>query len=229
MSNLSSNVSFLKRDTSDLLSLYKKYESFPNNLRYSKQSNISPSRSNVRDAIISLMKELNLNGKLQQELLYYADTGKSFPFLPKKIINFKERKIEKPLSAKLLKLPDKPMQRTKSTIEQIGAYEREQFRPNPSKTRASHEKERLQNLMAFGEDLNKEPNIITIDTEPSRISKEDLFDETTTGIRKVGQRQSTALCFHVWHMNIFKLSQVIHLLHLLYTHFRITVKPITKL
>lgn len=90
--------------------------------------------SNIKDSLRSLMHEASLNPKIQNELLLCVETGKPFPYIPKTLIKPKKESFESPATPNL-KLPGRPIQRPKSTIERLGDYERDQFRPNPSKSK----------------------------------------------------------------------------------------------
>ncbi|GIY49924.1 uncharacterized protein CEXT_283651 [Caerostris extrusa] len=138
---------------------------------------------NCRNILISLMAEMNVNSKFQNEILYFADNKKTLPYIPKTAI--KSKKETPALVKSLPKLPTKPLQRMKSKIVESGSYEVEAYRPNPSKTRPSKEKERLQNLMAFGkefEEINqerKEEDVSLLQIDPS-----DLFNEILNEIKE---------------------------------------------
>ncbi|XP_054720499.1 UPF0193 protein EVG1-like [Uloborus diversus] len=116
---------------------------------------------------------------MQQKLIKYANAGESFPFVPKHLVRLEKPAKETKSEVKIKKLPSRPLQRTKLTIEQLNSYEREQFRPNPSKTRSAAETERLQNIMAFGKEFDAE--LRSADLKQKAIEKTppevDLFAE----------------------------------------------------
>lgn len=91
----------------------------------------SPSVNNI-NMIQSLMKEMNLNSKLQDEILHIAKSGQSLPYVPKELIATPKPE-EIPLKKNLM-LPRRPLQRMKAEIESTGSYEREPYRPDPSKS-----------------------------------------------------------------------------------------------
>ncbi|XP_076339250.1 UPF0193 protein EVG1 homolog [Tachypleus tridentatus] len=75
--------------------------------------------------------------------------------------------------------------RYKKAIEESGAYKREKFKPSPSLVRPPKEKERFQNLMAYGteQELDKNPNSLELETMEGRANiKEDIFDEVLNEI-----------------------------------------------
>lgn len=88
----------------------------------------------VKDVLKSMMGEVNLHPNVQNELLRCAELGKSFPYIPKSMTISKTDLSEIPVSP-IVKLPSRPMQRPKSTIDKLGIYERDQFRPTPSKSK----------------------------------------------------------------------------------------------
>lgn len=91
---------------------------------------------------------------------------------------------EKP-SRVIFKLPSRPMQRPKKTIEDLGDYERDHFRPCPSKTRPSHETQRLQNLMAYGKDIDEEIRNMYFEEAPQEEKEPvDLFSEILREIKE---------------------------------------------
>lgn len=92
----------------------------------------SPSINNI-NMIQSLMKEMNLNSKLQGEILHFAKNGQSLPYVPNELVTTPNSE-ETPLK-KALKLPPRPLQRMKAEIVSTGSYEREPYRPDPSKSR----------------------------------------------------------------------------------------------
>ncbi|GFS45632.1 hypothetical protein TNIN_225371 [Trichonephila inaurata madagascariensis] len=102
-------------------------------------SNVNVSHStrktseNCRNILVSLMKEININSKLQNEILYFVDNSKTLPYIPKEQIK-SEQENQEPLPNKThLTLPSRPIQRLRSQIIESGLYERERYRPNPSK------------------------------------------------------------------------------------------------
>ncbi|KAG8197992.1 hypothetical protein JTE90_029386 [Oedothorax gibbosus] len=142
-----------------------------------------PPKNNI-NVLQSLMKEVNLNCKLQDEILNFAESGQSLPYIPKNLI--KTENVEKAHLKKVLKLPPRPMQRMKSKIESTGSYEREPYRPDYSKTRPSKEKERLQNMMAFGKDLDEDllkQKLQSKDVAPE-IDSSNLITEILTEIKE---------------------------------------------
>ncbi|GFT12784.1 hypothetical protein TNCV_5095241 [Trichonephila clavipes] len=155
-------------------------------------SNVNASQSNrrtsenCRNILVSLMKEINVNSKLQNEILYFVDNSKTLPYIPKEQVK-SEQENQEPLPNKThLTLPSRPIQRLRSQIIESGLYERERYRPNPSKTRPPKEKERLQNMMAFGQDFDVE----TIEKPkkeielPMEINPSDIFDEILNEIKE---------------------------------------------
>lgn len=88
---------------------------------------------NFKDSLRSMMKEVNLNSRIQDELLVYASCGKSFPYVPRTLIK-SSSEIEETHTPLIPRLPPRPIQRPKKTIEALGDYERDQFRPTPSKS-----------------------------------------------------------------------------------------------
>lgn len=88
---------------------------------------------NSKDSLRSMMKEVNLNPRIQDELLVYASSGKSFPYVPRTLIKASSE-TEETQTPLIPRLPSRPIQRPKKTIEALGDYERDQFRPTPSKS-----------------------------------------------------------------------------------------------
>ena len=80
------------------------------------------------------MKEVNLDLRVQEELLNCASLGKSFPYIPKTVIKTTNETDETAASL-ISRLPSRPIQRPKKTIEALGNYERDQFRPTPAKSK----------------------------------------------------------------------------------------------
>ncbi|CAL1294295.1 unnamed protein product [Larinioides sclopetarius] len=140
---------------------------------------------NCKNILLSLMTEVNMNSKLQNEILHFADHRKSLPYIPKEAIKSDDEEQIKPTSLPKLKLPPRPLQRMKWKIIDSGLYEREPYRPNPSKTRPSKEKERLQNLMAFGKEFEEVTAVCKKDKDLIlQMNSSDIFDEIINEIKE---------------------------------------------
>ncbi|KAF8786727.1 UPF0193 protein EVG1-like [Argiope bruennichi] len=154
--------------------------------RSSSQNGSESSRKasvGCKNILLSLMTEVNMNSKLQNEILHFADNKKPFPYIPKEAIKSKSEEQIPPKN--LPKLPSRPLQRMKWKIIESGLYEREQYRPNPSKTRPSKEKERFQNLMAFGKEFEEATTACEKDKDLIlKINPSDLFDEILNEIKE---------------------------------------------
>ncbi|GBM11836.1 hypothetical protein AVEN_26765-1 [Araneus ventricosus] len=136
-----------------------------------------------KNILLSLMTEMSVNSKLQNEILHFADNRKSLPYIPKEVIKSEDE--EQIIPKSLPKLPPRPLQRMKWKIIDSGLYEREPYRPNPSKTRPSKEKERLQNLMAFGKEFEETTAVCKKDKDSIlQINPSDLFDEILNEIKE---------------------------------------------
>ncbi|XP_042895844.1 UPF0193 protein EVG1 isoform X2 [Parasteatoda tepidariorum] len=139
--------------------------------------------SNTSNILISLMKEVNLNQRLQNEVLSCVNASKPIPFVPKDLIKSKNI-VKTEVKSSPLKLPPKPIQRCRKQIVESGSYNVEKYRPNPSKTRPPQEKERFQNIMAFGEDIDKEMKPALKDNIDDTRDSTDLFDEILLEIKE---------------------------------------------
>ncbi|GFS65819.1 hypothetical protein NPIL_617431 [Nephila pilipes] len=158
---------------------------------YDSNQNVSGSSrktsENCRNVLVSLMTELKVNCKLQNEILHFADSKKALPYIPKEKIKSQLEENQELITVKTHPtLPPRPIQRMKSKIVESGLYERELYRPNPAKTRPSKEKERFQNLMAFGKVIEVEATRKHIKENefPLKISPSDLFDEILNEIKE---------------------------------------------
>lgn len=147
-----------------------------------KEHDIHSSLScSTKELLLDFMKETKIHPKLQKELIAIAEAGKPFPYVPKHLIKISEEVPVSPSKQRLF-LPPRPMLRTKHTIEHLGGYEREQFRPIYSENRPENEKEKLQNKMAFGTDFD--PNAFVKSKDEIKFDPGDLFDDIVVEIKE---------------------------------------------
>lgn len=144
--------------------------------------------TSTKDVLKSIMEEVNLNPRIQNQLLSCADSGKSFPFVPKSLTENRSVSPKYTEVPSNLKLPSRPIQRPKSTIEKLGTYERDQFRPDNSKTRPTHEKQRLQNMMAYGKDIDEEIRNLSF-VEESNDEEGTPVDMFTEILKEIKERR----------------------------------------
>ncbi|XP_023221276.1 UPF0193 protein EVG1 homolog [Centruroides sculpturatus] len=121
----------------------------------------------------SMMKDEKLSIRCQEEFVNIIQKNTK---IKKKPIR---RFIRKFVPDSFIKLNSCSSKRTKDTIEKLGAYEREMFRPTPSSIK-SDEKERLQNIMATG----KQKIESSIPAKRLEKEDEDKFSEILNEIKE---------------------------------------------
>ncbi|XP_013773071.1 UPF0193 protein EVG1-like isoform X1 [Limulus polyphemus] len=143
----------------------------------------------TQDLVKALMDEAKLSVRLQEGVTKCMKDGRSLF-----CANLQEHNLSRYKRNKnpVIRTPKDCLRntiscglRSRKSIEESGAYEREKFKPSPSLVRPPKEKERFQNLMAYGieQEPEKNPNSLKLETMKGRANiKEDIFDEVLNEI-----------------------------------------------
>ncbi|KAF6016705.1 C22orf23 [Bugula neritina] len=118
----------------------------------SQQANYSPA---TQQLLKNMMQESKLNSFQQRQLNSRVSSGQSLPSTCHPTTSAKPRKpAAKPPPPKVLNPRNySGGVKNKEAIVASGAYERTDYKPRPQVARTQKDKDRLSNLMAYGEDI----------------------------------------------------------------------------
>ncbi|RZB39072.1 UPF0193 protein EVG1 -like, partial [Asbolus verrucosus] len=127
-----------------------------------------------------LMDENKLSMFQRKKIDYYLRNGEPLP-LPSSRTGDELKARRKPPT--VLVRPGSSKRRTRETILKSGAYEREKFVPKHSRIDREKEKNRLQNRMAFGKDVEPKRPVVRI-KESDAVHEINRFDQLVNEIKE---------------------------------------------
>nr|CAB3226780.1 UPF0193 protein EVG1-like [Phallusia mammillata] len=152
-------------------------------------SNPPPLSNQTKDLLKVMMEESKLSNFQRRKLTETVGRGRSLPLKMPPTCSEKVLELESfppPQKSFTMRGVPSPSIRSRSDIEESGAYQRDQFVPKPIKS-LEKEKDRLSNIMAFGEDVkpkSKEEKLKELRLKTTQVKKIDRFDEIQAEIEE---------------------------------------------
>uniref|UniRef100_F6VB34 Uncharacterized protein n=2 Tax=Ciona intestinalis TaxID=7719 RepID=F6VB34_CIOIN len=152
-------------------------------------SNTAPLSAGTKDLLKVMMEESKLTNFQRRALSDSLKKGKALPLKVAPTSSEREMRIESfppPQKAFTMRGQASSSMRTRDEIEESGAYDRPQYVPKPIKS-LDKEKERLSNIMAYGEDVKPKSQLQKLAEERQKMKelpRIDRFEEVEKEIEE---------------------------------------------
>jgi len=150
-----------------------------------------PLSKETKELMKVMMEESKLTNFQRRKLNESVNDNKSFPITLPPTSTIKAKHVVQAVAPKSQTMRGKKLVaiRTKEAIQESGAYDRDKFKPKPTKS-LEKEKDRLSNIMAFGEEVEPPNKVDVLQKYQKKLEEKPQVDRFDEILEEIEERKS---------------------------------------